>query len=662
MALAACATAAHRHPETANHPTMKNQPGTKPARRSAPTLLLFFCLVSILPALSAGNIARAETTPTNEPVWLSDKPVPKTAELSGLNGVQFHVIKANEPEKDGYKWLHGVALAWHKGKLYASFGHNKGAENTGGEEARGCVSEDGGRTWGKTFTIASPDEPDLGISHGVFLSRGGELWAFQAAFYGNKLTDIASSRVHTRAYVLNETTNAWEKKGTVIEGGFWPMQEPLKMDDGNWIISGLSVGDGHPGAVAISHGDDLTKWDLVRIPRPATVGMWGESTIILNGKRVQNFARINSKPPLSALTAVSEDYGRTWTDYAPSNLPMVSSKPTAGRLSNGQPYLVCTTTAEAETSSRRSPLTIAVGKPGDNGFRRIFRIRGSVCPESPGDSSPRGGLSYPYAIEHDDSLYVGFSNSGGRGGNDNSAELAIIPLASLAVDAPEPPIPEPTSASAQSWPLESVDSAVIVYGAATVTPGVKGQSLALDGGSVIELADSARQNSGPEGFTFSVWFKSQDPLKPLDPILPQQAIAAKARYSLGERQWSLTVEKNGRLMARVYQDTWKSIKTTGDLEAGRWYQASLAVETDKATLYLDGQPVGKVALTKPIPVTDAPITLGGVSVNGKTGQQLVGAVDEARFEPHTLTAEEIAASYQPADATPKAQKPSSTKP
>jgi hypothetical protein len=190
-----------------------------------------------------------------EPLWLSDQPVPKAAELSTLKGMQFHVIKANEPDKDGYKWLHGVGLAWHKGKLYASFGHNKGAENTTGEEARGCVSSDGGKTWGETFTIASPDEPNVGISHGVFLSRGGEFWAFQAAFYGSRLTDIANSKVHTRAYKLNEATGAWEKKGTVIEGGFWPMQEPLKMGDGNWIMSGLSVGNGHPGAVAISHGD-----------------------------------------------------------------------------------------------------------------------------------------------------------------------------------------------------------------------------------------------------------------------------------------------------------------------------------------------------------------------------------------------------------------------
>jgi hypothetical protein len=75
-----------------------------------------------------------------------------------------------------------------------------------------------------------------------------------------------------------------------------------------------------------------------------------------------------------------------------------------------------------------------MGRPGENGFRKIFCIRGSMCPESPGDSDPRANLSYPYAIEHDGALYVGFSNTGGRGGNDNSAELAVIPIKAMQVE------------------------------------------------------------------------------------------------------------------------------------------------------------------------------------------------------------------------------------
>ena len=41
-------------------------------------------------------------------------------------------------------------------------------------------------------------------------------------------------------------------------------------------------------------------------------------------------------------------------------------------------------------------------------------------------------LAYPYAIEHDGKLYVAYSV--GFGANQNSAEMAVIPVAALAVD------------------------------------------------------------------------------------------------------------------------------------------------------------------------------------------------------------------------------------
>ena len=221
-----------------------------------------------------------------------------------------------------------------------------------------------------------------------------------------------------------------KKKGIVVGDGFWPLQEPVKMADGNWILSGARLGGGNPAAVAISHGDDLLHWDLAVIPRPANVTMWGESGVFVDGKHIVNIARFGADA--KALVAMSDDYGRTWTESQPSNLPMATSKPCAGVLSTGQRYLIDTTTAD--TGGRRNPLTIAVGRAGENGFRKIFRIRDSVWPKSPGESKTGASLSYPYAIEHAGRLYVGYSNGGGRRGNRNSAELAVIPIEALRVE------------------------------------------------------------------------------------------------------------------------------------------------------------------------------------------------------------------------------------
>ena len=206
------------------------------------------------------------------------------------------------------------------------------------------------------------------------------------------------------------------------------MTRPVRMDDGNWIMPGFVVSKANPAAVAISDGDNLKKWTLVKIPVSDSVQkMWGESSIVVTGSRVLNVARYGTSA--SALTAVSNDYGHTWSSSSISDLPMTTSKPCAGTLSTGQPYLICTTTADS--GYRRSPLTIAVGRPGEMSFRHVYVIRHAEFPTGPGESTQNASLSYPYAVEHQGKLYVGYSNSGGRRGNENSAELAVIDVSSL---------------------------------------------------------------------------------------------------------------------------------------------------------------------------------------------------------------------------------------
>ena len=362
-------------------------------------------------------------------LWDSGKQLPSADELSELPNTEFRVVKKWNQVKDGYTFLHGVALCWHHGKLFASFGHNKGAENTVSEEAQYRVSDDDGRNWSELRLIDAGEQANLAVSHGVMVSDQKKLWAFHVAYY-NKMQDI-----HTRAYSFDEPSGTWMKHGVVIGNGFWPMNQPVKMKDGNWIMAGfIGAPYSHskvcPAAVAISHGNDFTKWDLVKIQTMKSVKrMWGESSLFVSGEKVFNIARYGDKT--AALLAISDDYGRTWQPSRVSNLPMATSKPAAGTLSTGQKYLVCTTASH--NGGRRSPLTIAVSRVGEETFSKIFVVRRSRGPEGAGESAARLSLAYPYAVEHQGKLYVGYSNSGGRPGNQNSAELAIIPVKDLAV-------------------------------------------------------------------------------------------------------------------------------------------------------------------------------------------------------------------------------------
>jgi hypothetical protein len=356
------------------------------------------------------------------PIWDPTQTFPKAADLPQVQGAEFHVLKKQRPDEDGCNFTLGVGLAWHKGKLFTSYGFNKGSENTVTEEAHVRVSEDHGRTWGEPI-VMDAGEGNLGVSHGVFLSNGGRLWAFMGAFYDN------FQRTHTRAYLLNETSGTWEPHGVVLDQGFWPMQEPQPMADGNWIMSGFRVANGlepkgNLPAVAISKGNDFTNWEMVLIQPDENLGpnLWGESTVIVDKTQITNIARYGSKA--LALVSSSVDHGRTWTPAAVSNMPMATSKPYAGTLSTGQRYLVCTTTAD--TGGKRSPLTIAVSKPGETLFSRVFLIRTSVFERTPGVSAANADFSYPYAIEHEGLLYIGYTHK-----SHIANELAVIPVSSL---------------------------------------------------------------------------------------------------------------------------------------------------------------------------------------------------------------------------------------
>ncbi len=225
-------------------------------RRICLLALLLVFPVALSGAQTVGSKSDLNSAPKSEPksepypLWDPTVPLPLTKDIHLLEETQFHVIKHRRPKADGYNWLHGVALAAHGGRLYSSFGHNTGKENTAGEVANGRSSLDWGRQWSELFEIDRGQADGLAVSHGVFLSRKPELWAFQGAFYGKMQS------VHTRAYLLDLDSNNWMPRKIEIEDGFWPMQEPQQLENGTWAMAGLLViggvgKDNNPPSIAL---------------------------------------------------------------------------------------------------------------------------------------------------------------------------------------------------------------------------------------------------------------------------------------------------------------------------------------------------------------------------------------------------------------------------
>jgi hypothetical protein len=346
-------------------------------------------------------------------LWDGELP-PAEVDLPFVPGTRYVTIKKREPEKDGYKWLHGVAVAPYKGTLFATWGENKGAENTVTEINRGSRSRDGGRTWSTPETIG-PGGEEEGNSHGVFLEHKGQFWSFMARF-GKGEGQFPGLCMD--AYILDEATDTWQAKG-VVGKGIWPLKAPQRMADGNWFVPGCD--ENWRAAVGISKGDDLTEWEAIKLPVNNLVQT--EATAWIDGPEVVAILR-NQSPqqsgPIRAAVCVSGDYGRTWSPSVESNFPMVTSKPFAGVLSTGQRYLISNVCRG--NSNSRNCMTIAVGKPGAKTLSRMWRIDAGR------------GLSYPDACEADGKLYVAYSWTEASGGNQNSAKLATFPIASLAAD------------------------------------------------------------------------------------------------------------------------------------------------------------------------------------------------------------------------------------
>jgi len=369
------------------------------------------------------NAVRALQADTRSPfaLWDEDVPFPTRESLAypdGATDVMVHRAGA-----DGYNFLHDSAIVQHQGSLFAAWYNCPQGEMVGESLIRGRRSQDGGRTWSDVETIAS-DVNKQGIMYVpvAFLSHGGTLYAFITNMKGGP--DLVH---HCEVFVLDEKVNTWISRG-FIAGPFLPNCAPQRLADGNFIMSGRM--SDQPGqkptipAVAISRGEDFAQpWALVRllptgklddgqrIPCP-------ETTVLVEGRELTALVR---RENAKSLVFFSHDNGQTWSEPCEHNFPMASSKIYAGLLSTGQRYLLC----NLPTSRRRDLLVIAVSRPGEKAFVKMWKVRDGYDPAL--KAGPE--WSYPCAIEADGKLHVVYTSE------KHHCAMTVIPVESLAAQA-----------------------------------------------------------------------------------------------------------------------------------------------------------------------------------------------------------------------------------
>ncbi len=356
-----------------------------------------------------------EVEPLPKPFTLwTGPPIPSDIEqIPYVSGVRHQTI--HRATADGYKFLHGAAIVQYKGVLYANWANSPTNENGPRETLQGRKSPDDGQTWSDVKVIGPGFDGPERHSHGVLFVHQGELWTICSRF-GVGTPGRRFPGLKAEAFVLNETADRWESRGVVMQN-CWPYDQPVRMENGDWITGGQDK-DGLP-VVAVSHGDDLTRWDSILIPYPPALAPgFAETTVQSEGKRVLAVIRGGGGV---AWVSTSDDDGRTWSKAQPSNLPMPRAKAYLGKLSTGQLFLL-------SNLNNRDTLVISVSRPGESTLSRMWRIRhGESDPPRFSGHAKGKQWSYPYGYEHDGKLYVVYSIG------KEDCGLSVMPVDSLGV-------------------------------------------------------------------------------------------------------------------------------------------------------------------------------------------------------------------------------------
>ncbi len=333
-----------------------------------------------------------------------------------LQNIGSYVICDVVGQFGGEKFMHGVSIEWHKGILYASYAFNNVKENTYGEQCFWQKSSDGGKTWSEPKEIKA-HTTGRSASHGVFFAHSGFLYYMLPAVDFTTGTWVITCEL----FKYDDVKQDWDYVSD-IASGFWPNCAPQKVS-GGWIVSGGN------GQVYMSKGEDIeSPWTQIKIQMSLKVS---ETSCAVSGDNIFLIARPKAATyettslgtdtkRFKLVVSKSTDGGLTFSNYEYGDIVASPSRTYSGFLSDGRMYVIFN--QDYDRAESRNRLLIAVGEKGKMNLSKLYVIEEYTRP-----------LSYPYAVEDNGILYIGYSKGVGTGPNvnHNNEVVTLVPISSF---------------------------------------------------------------------------------------------------------------------------------------------------------------------------------------------------------------------------------------
>ena len=350
------------------------------------------------------------------------------------SAIEYHRVFDTVAQTGQAHFVHGAAVETLEKDIVVCFAFNENAENSLSERLLYTVSSDCGASWSVPKDIAPKD--GFAHSHGVLTRLGGQLWCFAPAFRGlgeppvnaKGHRSIAFEDLRMEAYCFSG--GSWQKRPCAC-GDFWPLNAPIKLENGALLISGC---DGKwYAAAAVSTDKEYTRWEVVKPDSSDEIfteaGAWAYGNEVLLLMRNETVLREGHYP---AAVALSRDSGKSYAPCELSDLNIATTKPFCGRLGDGRPYALFNASITGAPRDRGILLLGVGNRQNPFSIDRLYTVdEGASAP-----SGRRLALAYPSACESSGRLYITYSyeSTPALGRNNNDIMLAIVGIDSLAAD------------------------------------------------------------------------------------------------------------------------------------------------------------------------------------------------------------------------------------